>query len=172
MTAVDHAQNLLTVSRREAAAVTYDPRRLQGVTVYREAVRPFAVGDRLQFTGPVPTEKIANGELGTIAAISSQHDLRVRTDAGKTVTLPGDPAGQGPRAHRHVDDGYAVTSHSSQGLTADRVLLYIDSERGGGGSGTVASFAVQRPRRLSPTANAPLPLGFQWEVPPSGSPLL
>ena len=27
--------------------------------------------------------------------------------------------------------GYAVTSHSSQGQTADRVLVHIDTERGG-----------------------------------------
>src|SRR6202012_1298123 len=28
---------------------------------------------------------------------------------------------------RHFDHGYAVTSHSSQGLTAERVLVNIDS---------------------------------------------
>jgi ATP-dependent exoDNAse (exonuclease V) alpha subunit len=28
---------------------------------------------------------------------------------------------------RHFDHGYAVTSHSSQGLTADRVLINIDT---------------------------------------------
>ena len=30
--------------------------------------------------------------------------------------------------NRHVDYGYAVTSHSSQGATADRVLVHVDSE--------------------------------------------
>ena len=29
--------------------------------------------------------------------------------------------------HPHLDDGYAVTSHSSQGLTADRVLVNVDT---------------------------------------------
>ncbi|PYT66714.1 MAG: hypothetical protein DMG39_25810 [Acidobacteria bacterium] len=28
-------------------------------------------------------------------------------------------------------NGYAVTSHSSQGQTADRVLIHVDSERAG-----------------------------------------
>ena len=28
----------------------------------------------------------------------------------------------------HLDYGYAVTSHSSQGQTADRVLVHVDSE--------------------------------------------
>jgi ATP-dependent exoDNAse (exonuclease V) alpha subunit len=32
-----------------------------------------------------------------------------------------------PSSSRHFDHGYAVTSHSSQGLTADRVLVNIDT---------------------------------------------
>ena len=29
--------------------------------------------------------------------------------------------------HRHFDHGYAVTSHSAQGLTAERVLIHADT---------------------------------------------
>ena len=29
----------------------------------------------------------------------------------------------------HLDYGYAVTSHSSQGATADRVLVHVDTEQ-------------------------------------------
>jgi hypothetical protein len=32
--------------------------------------------------------------------------------------------------HRLRQDGYAVTSHSSQGQTADRVLIHADTELG------------------------------------------
>src|ERR1700686_2903549 len=35
------------------------------------------------------------------------------------------------RENPHIDYGYAVTSHSSQGQTADRVLIHIDTEQGG-----------------------------------------
>jgi ATP-dependent exoDNAse (exonuclease V) alpha subunit len=31
------------------------------------------------------------------------------------------------REHPHLDYGYAVTSHSSQGATADRVLVHVDT---------------------------------------------
>jgi len=31
------------------------------------------------------------------------------------------------KEHRHFDHGYAVTSHSSQGLTAERVLVNADT---------------------------------------------
>jgi hypothetical protein len=33
-----------------------------------------------------------------------------------------------PDEHRHLDHGYAVTSHSSQGLTAERVLVHADTK--------------------------------------------
>ena len=33
-----------------------------------------------------------------------------------------------PAEFRQFDHGYAVTSHSSQGLTADRVLAHIDTD--------------------------------------------
>ena len=44
-------------------------------------------------------------------------------DGGRAVELD-------PRQHPHLDHGYAVTSHSSQGQTADRVLIHVDSELG------------------------------------------
>jgi ATP-dependent exoDNAse (exonuclease V) alpha subunit len=31
--------------------------------------------------------------------------------------------------HPHVDYGYAVTSHSSQGQTAQRVLIHVDTDK-------------------------------------------
>jgi ATP-dependent exoDNAse (exonuclease V) alpha subunit len=42
-------------------------------------------------------------------------------DNGRAVKL--DPA-----KHPHLDHGYAVTSHSSQGQTADRVLIHVDTD--------------------------------------------
>ena len=33
-----------------------------------------------------------------------------------------------PSENRHFDHGYAVTSHSAQGLTADRVLINADAK--------------------------------------------
>lgn len=44
----------------------------------------------------------------------------MRMDNGKAVAFDVNEM-------RHLDHGYAVTSHSSQGLTADRVLVNIDS---------------------------------------------
>ena len=49
---VDREENLLAVERGNAEQITYDPRRLQGVSVYKEAQREFSEGERVQFTAP------------------------------------------------------------------------------------------------------------------------
>ncbi len=53
---------------------TYDPRRQQGVSVFREELRSFSVGDRIQFTAPANHLKVANRELGTIEGIGGDED--------------------------------------------------------------------------------------------------
>ncbi|MFZ0661202.1 MAG: MobF family relaxase [Acidobacteriaceae bacterium] len=118
---VDAEKNLLTVVRADGSELTYDPRRQQGVSVYREEPRNFAVGDRIQFTAPANDLKVANRELGTVEAIGQDGQLRLKMDGGRDVQLD-------PREHPHLDHGYAVTSHSSQGQTAERVLIHVDTE--------------------------------------------
>jgi len=120
----DRERNLLTVERGGGEKLTYDPRRLQGVTVYRENEREFAEGDRVQFTAPDKERHIANRELGTIESIDESGNIQIKLDSGREVGLS---AGE----HPHLDYGYAVTSHSSQGATADRVLINVDSEQAG-----------------------------------------
>ncbi len=118
---VDAEKNLLTVVRADGSELTYDPRRQQGVSVYREEPRSFAVGDRIQLTAPANDLKVANRELGTVEAIGQDGQMRLKMDGGRDVQLD-------PREHPHLDHGYAVTSHSSQGQTAERVLIHVDTE--------------------------------------------
>jgi ATP-dependent exoDNAse (exonuclease V) alpha subunit len=119
---VNATENLVTVSRGDRIGVTYDPRRLQGVTLYRETDRAFGKGDRVQFTAPNRERYVAIRELGTIEQIDRNGQLRLRLDSGRTVAFA-------LRDHPHLDYGYAVTSHSSQGQTADRVLVHVDTAR-------------------------------------------
>jgi ATP-dependent exoDNAse (exonuclease V) alpha subunit len=39
-------------------------------------------------------------------------------------------ASSSPHRHPHLDHGYAVTSHSSQGQTAGRALIHVDTGLG------------------------------------------
>ncbi|MGC2465513.1 MAG: MobF family relaxase [Candidatus Acidiferrum sp.] len=121
---VNAKENVLTVEKHSGEQVSYDPRRLQGVMLYRETERSFAQGDRIQFTAPNRGHHLANRELGTIEKIDDSGNLQVRLDSGRKVAF-------NPKENSHLDYGYAVTSHSSQGQTADRVLVHIDTEQAG-----------------------------------------
>jgi ATP-dependent exoDNAse (exonuclease V) alpha subunit len=120
---IDAIANRLTVELQDGTERTYDPRRQQGVSVFREELRSFSVGDRIQFTAPANDFKVANRELGTIGSIDGDGRLKLKLDNGRAIELD-------PNRHTHLDYGYAVTSHSSQGQTADRVLINVDTELG------------------------------------------
>jgi conjugative relaxase-like TrwC/TraI family protein len=123
LTHTNPKDNLVTVTREDGSPRTYDPRRLQGVTLFREADRAFAVGDRVQFTAPDRVRDLANRQLGVVEGIDAG-TVQIRLDSGKAVTLP-------KTRPLHLDHAYAVTSHSSQGQTADRVLVHVDTVKGG-----------------------------------------
>jgi ATP-dependent exoDNAse (exonuclease V) alpha subunit len=119
---VDPKENRITIEREKGTRQTYDPRRLSGVSVHREVEHEFSKGDRIQFTAPSKELKVANRELGTIERVSSKGNLSIRLDSGREVRF-------NIREHAHLDHGYAVTSHSSQGQTAERVLIHVDTEK-------------------------------------------
>jgi len=115
-------KNLVTVCKPNGEQVTYDPSRLRGISAYREIEREFAIGDRLQFTAPNRELGVANRDVGTVQKIEETGKITVRINGDKEKTVTFDSAQM-----RHFDHGYAVTSHSSQGLTSERVLVNIDT---------------------------------------------
>jgi ATP-dependent exoDNAse (exonuclease V) alpha subunit len=118
--AANPATNLLSVEQASGNIVTYDPRRLSGVNVYREVAHHFSVGDRIQFTAPDKSLGVANRDLAVIESISPDGRIAARLDNGRQIDFDA-------LANRHFDHGYAVTSHSAQGLTAERVLVNADT---------------------------------------------
>ena len=117
----DPKENQLTVERQDGQQVSYDPKRLHGIAAYREISREFSEGDRIQFTVSKPDMDLKNRDLGTVERIDGSN-MTVRMDGDKARTLTFDTSEM-----RHFDHGYAVTSHSSQGLTTDRVLVNMDT---------------------------------------------
>ena len=118
---IDASANRITVELPDGTERTYDPRRQQGVSVFREEMRSLSEGDRIQFTAPANDLKVANRELGFIESIDGDGRMSLKMDGGRTVELD-------PHRNLHLDFGYAVTSHSSQGQTADRLLIHVDTE--------------------------------------------
>jgi ATP-dependent exoDNAse (exonuclease V) alpha subunit len=118
--AINPSANQLTVEKANGELATYDPRRLTGVSVYQEIERELSVGARIQFTAPDKSLGVANRDMAAIKAIHPNGRVCVRLDNNRQIEF-------NPNEHRHLDHGYAVTSHSSQGLTAERVLVHADT---------------------------------------------
>jgi len=104
--AVDRDANRLVVHTADGQRIAYNPRRLSGVEVFRREQRVFAKGDRIQFRAPDRALGIANGEFAIIVAIDDQR-TRLRLDGGREVSAA-------VQRLRHIDYGYASTSHSSR----------------------------------------------------------
>jgi ATP-dependent exoDNAse (exonuclease V) alpha subunit len=117
---INSDSNMLTVEKSRGVLVDYDPRRLVGVSVYREVVHEFSPGDRIQFTAPDKSLGVANRDLAVIESITPDGRISARLDNNRRIEFD-------PVEHRHFDHAYAVTSHSAQGLTAERVLVNADT---------------------------------------------
>ena len=65
---------------------------------------------------PVHAVRVGDG-------IGQDGRMNLKMDGGREVELDS-------VKNPHLDHGYAVTSHSSQGQTADRVLIHADTELG------------------------------------------
>lgn len=114
---VDAENNLLTVMDERGRTIDYDPKRLKGVAVYREEDRKFSVGDRIQFRAPYPAKRITTNEIAYVERIDGDR-MTVRMDDEKQKQITVDLS-----QYRHIDYGYAMTSHGAQGLGAYRAII-------------------------------------------------
>jgi Ti-type conjugative transfer relaxase TraA len=81
--------------------------------------REFSRGDRIYFGLNDKREiGVTNGSLGTVEAVRGS-ELLVKLDGGRLVVVDTD-------RYKHLDHGYAVTVHKSQGVTVDRVFAVAD----------------------------------------------
>ena len=117
--AVDREANLLAVKTPDGRRTQYNPVRLFGVEVFREEQRILSRGDRIQFRAPDRALGVANGNFATIKAIDSRRAI-MQLDSGKELSVASERL-------RHIDYGYASTSHSAQGATVDQVIVDIDT---------------------------------------------
>lgn len=85
--------------------------------------RGFAIGERVIFTRNSKALGVKNGQLGTLEAWHMNTrtggiEFRVRMDAGDVAIF--DPGQFG-----HLDHGYAMSVHKSQGVTASNVAVLL-----------------------------------------------
>ncbi|HTT77893.1 MAG TPA: MobF family relaxase [Candidatus Binataceae bacterium] len=119
--AVNRTGNTLTLRNGNGEQLEMSPARWKGVQVYNWEQRLLAAGDRLQFRIHDKKHKVANGEFATITELDRKQ-VKLRFDNKRELALPF-------AQFRHVDYGYASTSHAAQGATVDRVIVNADSMR-------------------------------------------
>ena len=107
--------NRLRVRDAKGNEVAFSPKQLhRALSVYTPETSELTRGDRVRVTRNDAALDIANGDrFEVIRATPASVTL---TDGRRVVELPADRP-------LHLDHAYATTVHSSQGTTADRVLI-------------------------------------------------
>jgi hypothetical protein len=108
--------NRLTVRGESGDSIVFSPMTYRQLSVYEPDRAELAPGDRVRITRNDAALDLANGDRFTVAAVRAAAITLV--DGRRTVELPaGRPL--------HLDHAYATTVHSSQGTTAERVLVDV-----------------------------------------------
>ncbi|KGP62435.1 hypothetical protein EP47_06690 [Legionella norrlandica] len=84
----------------------------------RERQVRLARGDRILFRQNDKIHGVKNGDLATITEIHEKA-FKALLDDGTQVIIPN--------TYPHIDHGYAITVHKSQGMTVDCTSVFIDN---------------------------------------------
>jgi ATP-dependent exoDNAse (exonuclease V) alpha subunit len=99
--------------------INVDPSGCERKMVYQVQSIEVGVGDRLRWTKNNRTNGIRNGQTFTVNQIDSSGMAQITDTDGKqrTINLTG---------KQHIDYAWVNTTYSSQGKTAERVLVLMD----------------------------------------------
>ena len=121
MAAVISAEpGLVTLRMQNGAIRQWRPTAMEHVAAYDIGSRELTVGDEVRFTANQHGLGVVNGERARVETIDPEaRRMTVCTSEGELVSLDLDRP-------LHLDHGYCVTVHSSQGQTCDTVLIDAD----------------------------------------------
>ena len=92
--------------------------------LYETVPMVLRAGDQVRWTRNDAARGLINGERAEVLSIG-RRNVRMRTGAGRELVLAHDD----PQLH-HLDHAYSSTVHAAQGMTCDRAIAVIDSDRG------------------------------------------
>lgn len=120
----DLTRNTLSVRDSNGVERTIRARDLDpnAVSVYTSRSLDLAPGDRVVFTENQRTKGFQNNETGSLVTVTDAGEIEVKKDNGEIVRLSA-------KETQHLDHGWAVTVHRSQGRTIDRALVAGEASR-------------------------------------------
>ena len=116
----DIAQNQVTVAAPDGSAITFDPSRCADKTTYAVQEIAIAPGEQMRWTRNDTERGVRNGQMVTIAEIDAKGTATLKDASGQEMTV--ELTGQ-----QYLDYALVSTTYSSQGKTADQVLVAVDS---------------------------------------------
>ena len=116
----DIAQNQVTVAAPDGSAITFDPSRCADKTTYAVQEIAIAPGEQMRWTRNDTERGVRNGQMVTIAAVDAKGTATLKDVSGNEMTV--ELTGQ-----QYLDYALVSTTYSSQGKTADQVLVAVDS---------------------------------------------
>ncbi|MEO1092269.1 MAG: MobF family relaxase [Pseudomonadota bacterium] len=124
---VEAIGNRVTLRRTDGSEILWNPHHGgASAQVFDARTLPLAEGDRIVWTRNDREHGRVNGETATIVAVDPrQGRITVELADGSRQILE---ARHRPE-DRHLDHGYVQTAHKAQGMTAERVLAHLDSNR-------------------------------------------
>ncbi|MEL6855709.1 MAG: MobF family relaxase, partial [Cyanobacteria bacterium J06607_13] len=115
----DIENNQVTVRAPDGSAITFDPSRCADKKTYAVQEIVIAPGDQLRWTRNDTAKGVRNGQLVTVEAVDVKGTATLSDASGETSTV--DLSGQ-----QYLDYALVSTTYSSQGKTADQVLVAVD----------------------------------------------
>ena len=116
----DIAQNQVTVAAPDGGVITFDPSRCADKTAYAVQEIAIASGEQMRWTRNDADRGVRNGQMVTVAAVDAKGTATLKDASGNEITV--DLSGQ-----QYLDYALVSTTYSSQGKTADQVLVTVDS---------------------------------------------
>ena len=92
--------------------------------LYETRPMVLGAGDQVRWTRNDAARSLINGERAEVLAIG-RVNVHMRTQDGREIAMRRDD----PQLH-HLDHAYSSTVHAAQGLTCDRVIAVLDTDRG------------------------------------------
>lgn len=108
----------VSILNEKAQAARFSAGKLEGDGITHNG-KTYYEGDRILTTRNSLKFNVKNGNLGTIKHINAEtKTMTVNLDSGKNVTLD-------LKKYDHINLGYTVTAHKSQGGTFERAHLFV-----------------------------------------------
>lgn len=112
--------NRLMLLDSNGQTLEINPRRVTQISVYQLERNELSVGDQIRINRNNPSLDLTNGDRMQVVGIAGGVVTLQAIDSGRKVELLAKNA-------LHLEHAYAGTVHSSQGLTADRTLICMET---------------------------------------------